>query len=93
MILTSTLQVLPIFMSCLPLKNDYLENRPVFRSVFHLVQSKPTVLGPYIDQLLGVFSYVLNPDGPDQLGDETRRGVLELVTMFNAPPTKFKPLD
>ena len=71
-------------MSCLPLKNDYLENRPVFRSVFHLVQSKPTVLGPYIDQLLGVFSYVLNPDGPDQLGDETRRGVLELVTMFNA---------
>ena len=71
-------------MSALPLKNDYLENRPVFRAVFHLVQSNPSTLGPYIDQLLSVFSYVLNPDGPDQLGDETRRGVLELVAMFNS---------
>ena len=71
-------------MSALPLKNDYLENRPVFRAVFHLVQSNPSVLGPYIDQLLSVFSHVLNPEGPDQLGEETRRGVLELVGLFNS---------
>ncbi|KAF8578209.1 ARM repeat-containing protein [Ramaria rubella] len=77
-------QVLPTFMAALPLKNDFLENRPVFRAVFHLVQSNPSALSPHIDHLLSVFSYVLNPESADQLGDETRTGVLELIASFNA---------
>ncbi|OBZ65245.1 putative importin subunit beta-4 [Grifola frondosa] len=34
-------QVLPVFFEALPLKNDFLENRPVFRAVFHLFKTNP----------------------------------------------------
>jgi importin-4 len=80
---TFMMQGLPILLSTLPLKNDFLENWPVFRAVFHLMQSRPSALAPYIDQLLSVLSYVLNPEGPDQLGNEMRQEVLELVGLFN----------
>jgi len=77
-------QVLPILIGCLPIKTDFLENRPIFRAIFHLVHTNAGVLAPYLDKLLNVFAYVLNPDGPDQLGNETRAGILELLMLFNS---------
>jgi importin-4 len=76
-------QVLPVIMASLPLRNDFLENRPVFRAIFHLFKVQPTVLAPHIDHLLSVFSHVLDPSGPDQLGDEVRAELLQLIAMLN----------
>ena len=62
-------QVLPVLIAALPLKNDHLENRPVFQAIFHLFRTSPQTLGPYLDQLLAVFAHVLNPAEPDQISD------------------------
>ncbi|KAH8108280.1 ARM repeat-containing protein [Phellopilus nigrolimitatus] len=83
--------VLPLIIDALPLKNDYLENRPVFRALFLLFHTQPGVLIQYIDQLLPVFAHVLDPNGPDQLGDETRTELLNLVGALNAEnPAKVR---
>ncbi|KIJ55832.1 hypothetical protein M422DRAFT_63753 [Sphaerobolus stellatus SS14] len=76
-------QVLPIWFGSMPLKNDFLENRPVFRAIFHLIQARSGDVAPYIDQILGLFAFVLNPDGPDMLGDESRRAIIEHVAVLN----------
>ncbi|TBU45281.1 ARM repeat-containing protein [Dichomitus squalens] len=76
-------QVLPVFLSALPLRNDYLENRPVFRAVFHLFNTQPAVLHPHLDKLLHVFAFVLDPTGPDQVGDEIRAEVINLIGLLN----------
>ncbi|GAV99757.1 armadillo-type protein [Lentinula edodes] len=84
-------QVLPVFVEALPLKNDYLENRPVFRAIFHLVQTNGAVLGPYMDQLLRVFAVVLDPNGPDQVGDDIRAELIQLIGVVNAQdPAKIQ---
>ena len=72
-------QVLPIFIGALPLTNDFLGNRPVFRALFHLFRVHPTALTLYIEKLLSVFGHVLDPSLPDQLGTESRS---ELVTLM-----------
>lgn len=77
-------QVLPVIVGILPLKNDFLENRPVFAALFHLFRTAPSVIAPYLDQLLLVFAHVLDPSGPDQLGDEVRAELIQLVRALNA---------
>ncbi|KXN86598.1 putative importin subunit beta-4 [Leucoagaricus sp. SymC.cos] len=77
-------QVLPTFFTALPLKNDYLENRPVFRAIFHLFRNNGAALLPYLDQLLQVFAVVLDPSQPDQVGDEIRRELISLLGALNA---------
>jgi len=77
-------QVLPILIGALPLKNDYLENRPVFRAIFHLFGTNPQSLHPYIDRLLPVFAHVLDPSGPDQVGDQTRAELIQFIGALNA---------
>lgn len=76
-------QVLPLWLSALPLKNDYLENRPVFRAIFHLFTNNSAVLLPHLDTLLGVFAVVLDPSQPDQVGDDIRPDLLNLIGMLN----------
>ncbi|KAI0774802.1 ARM repeat-containing protein [Trametes elegans] len=76
-------QVLPVFFDALPLRNDYLENRPVFRAIFHLFSTQPAVLAPYLDKLLHVFAFVLDPNGPDQVGDEIRAELIALLGLLN----------
>jgi len=76
-------QVLPVFVNALPLKNDYLENRPAFRAIFHLFRSHGSLLFPYMDHLLQVFALVLDPNGPDQVGDETRAELIQLIGALN----------
>ena len=77
-------QVLPIFVGALPLKNDYLENRPVFRAIFHLTRTNGAALGPHMDRLLQVFAHVLDPNSPDQTGDEIRAELIQLIGALNA---------
>ena len=76
-------QVLPVFLGALPLRNDYLENRPVFRAIFHLFKTQPAVLHPYLDKLLHVFAFVLDPTGPDQVGDEIRAELIALIGLLS----------
>ncbi|KAI0925226.1 hypothetical protein AcW1_007090 [Taiwanofungus camphoratus] len=77
-------QVLPVFFEALPLKNDYLENRPVFMAIFHLFRTNPAVLHPYMDRLLQVLAFVLDPTGPEQVGEDLRRELIRLVGALNA---------
>jgi hypothetical protein len=77
-------QVLPVLFGSLPLRNDLLENRPVFRAVLYLFQTQPEVLSPYLDGLLRVFEHVLDPGGPDQVGDEVRASLIELIGALNS---------
>ncbi|EPQ56762.1 ARM repeat-containing protein [Gloeophyllum trabeum ATCC 11539] len=72
-------QVLPIFIEALPLKNDTLENRPVFRAILHLFKTNPQVLHPYMDKLLAVFAYVLDPSRTEQVQEDTRAELIQLV--------------
>lgn len=84
-------QVLPVLFDALPLKNDFLENRPVFRAIFHLFHTNAQVLHPYLERLLQVFAFVLDPSGPDQIGDEIRAELINLVAMLNqADPGKVQ---
>jgi len=84
-------QVLPIFVNALPLKDDYLENRPVFRAIFHLTRTNPQALAPYMDKLLSVFATVLDPNGPDQVGDEIRADLIQLISHLNSQdPSKIQ---
>lgn len=76
-------QVLPVFISALPLKNDYLENRPVFRALFHLFRVNGAALYPYMDRLLAVFAHVLDPSAADQVGDEIRAELINLIVAIN----------
>ncbi|KAF8266131.1 ARM repeat-containing protein [Lactarius quietus] len=77
-------QVLPVLIGALPLQNDMLENRPVFRAVLFLFQTQPDVLSPYLDALLRIFGHVLDPSKPDQVGDEVRAGLIGLIAALNA---------
>ena len=76
-------QVLPVFLGALPLRNDYLENRPGIRAIFHLFKTPPAVLHPYLYQLLHVFAFVLDPTGPDQVGDEIRAELIALIGLLS----------
>ncbi|KAI0782615.1 ARM repeat-containing protein [Abortiporus biennis] len=83
--------VLPIFFDALPLKNDYLENRPVFRAIFHLFNTNAQVLQPYMDRILSVFAFVLDPSGPEMVGDEIRAELIRLIALLNqADPAKIQ---
>jgi len=73
-----------VLIGALPLQNDLLENRPVFRAVLFLFQTQPDVLSPYLDALLRVFAHVLDPNKSDQVGDEVRAGLIGLLGALNA---------
>ncbi|KAJ7224327.1 armadillo-type protein [Mycena pura] len=77
-------QVLPVLIGALPLQNDMLENRPVFRALFFLFRTNGAVLRPYIGSLLPVFAHVLDPNAPDQVGDEIRAELIQLIGALNA---------
>jgi importin-4 len=76
--------VLPVLIGALPLQKDMLENRPVFRALFHLFRTNPASLLPYIDRLLSVFAHVLDPSRPDEIGDEIRAELIALIGALNA---------
>ncbi|KAJ7043551.1 armadillo-type protein [Mycena alexandri] len=77
-------QVLPILVAALPLRNDLLENRPVFRALFYLFRTNGAALHPYVGNLLPVFAHVLDPSAADQLGDDIRAELFQLIGALNA---------
>jgi hypothetical protein len=77
-------QVLPILIASLPLRHDVLENRPIFRALFFLFRTNGAALHPYIGNLLPVFAHVLDPNAPDQIGDEIRAELIQLIGALNA---------
>lgn len=84
-------QVLPVFVEALPLKNDFLENRPVFHALFHLFRTNVHLLHPFMDRLLHVFAHVLGPNLVDQIGEQTRAELLQLIGALNAEdPAKVR---
>jgi hypothetical protein len=77
-------RVLPLFVDALPLQQDYLENKPVFRAIFHLYSTDAPAIAPYTEKLLPVFAVVLDPENDEQLTDDTRVPLLDLVRALNA---------
>jgi len=76
-------QVLPIFIDALPLKNDYLENRPVFRALFHLFRTNGAALYPFMERLLPVFTHVLDSSGEEQITEAIRTELIHLIALIN----------
>ena len=84
-------QVLPVLFSAVPLTQDHLENRPLFRTIFHLFKTQPQVLSPYLDNLISLFAYVLDPTAPDQIGDEVRAELIPLLAvLYREAPEKIR---
>jgi importin-4 len=77
-------QVLPVLFDALPLRHDFLENTPVFKAIFHLFRVNAQALHPFVDKLLGVFAHVLDPSAPEQITDEIRAELIQLVGALNA---------
>lgn len=78
-------------MGALPLKHDFLENRPVFRAIFHLFNINPDILAPHIDHLLAVFAFVLDPESIEMIGEETRAELIRVVKLLGGSvPDKVK---
>lgn len=76
-------QVLPVLIGALPLRHDFLENPPALKAIFHLFGTNPQALHPYSDRLLEVFRAVLEPAELDQINDETRARLIELIGALN----------
>ncbi len=77
--------------SVLPLRNDYLENRPVFQALLFLFKTQHTTIMPFIDQLLPVFAQVLDPNNDEQIEQEVRSELLQLVSALNTEiPAKIE---
>jgi hypothetical protein len=76
-------QVLPVFIGSLPLRHDFLENGPVFKAIFHLFQVNAQALHPYVDQLLAVFAHVLDPSVANQIEEDVRGQLIQLIGALN----------
>ncbi|KAL1684221.1 armadillo-type protein [Schizophyllum commune] len=78
-------QVLPVWIQSLPLKNDFQENAPVYRALFHLFRTNSAALQPYLDHLLQIFAYVLDPERTgEHLTEDVRSDMLQLIKALNA---------
>lgn len=62
-------QIFPIFVEQLPLKEDYVENKAVFRSILTLYQAGHVVLQPHIRTLLKVAISVLHEERAGSSGE------------------------
>jgi hypothetical protein len=78
-------------MTAVPTQEDPMENRPIFRAVFHLFRTNGQVLLPYLDHLLQAFGQVLDPSKPDRIGTEVRAELIQLIAAINAEnPAKIQ---
>ncbi|KAH9941479.1 ARM repeat-containing protein [Amylocystis lapponica] len=59
-------QVLPVFFDALPLKNDFLENRPVFQAIFHLFRNYGVVGEDIRGELIRLVG-LLNAEDPGKV--------------------------
>ena len=56
------LQVFPGLLLCLPLKEDFEENDPVYSCIIELFSDQHPLIRQYLPQLLAIFSQVLPSD-------------------------------
>ena len=56
------LQVFPGLLQCLPLKEDFEENDPVYSCIIELFSDQHPLIRQYLPQLLAIFSQVLPSD-------------------------------
>ncbi|XP_015437006.1 PREDICTED: importin-4 [Dufourea novaeangliae] len=70
-------QVFPIFVSQLPLKEDFEENKAVFRSILTLYQAGHSILQPHMHILLKVAVNVLYEESATD--DEAKSFVMEFI--------------
>lgn len=61
-----------------------VENGALFKAIFYLFQAYPQLVTPFLDQFLALFVKVLNPNMPDEIGDEIRAQLISLVRALNA---------
>lgn len=71
-------EVLPRLIQLLPLREDYEENKPVFRMIVKLYQANDPTVQQLTPQLMPIFEKVLSPP-EEQLEEETRSQLVELV--------------
>ncbi|KAG8982413.1 hypothetical protein FRB90_006820 [Tulasnella sp. 427] len=76
-------QVLPVLYTALPLRNDFLENAPVYRAIFHLFRNNSQLMMNYLNLLLPAFAAVLSPEEPEQLTPDIRAELVELIRHLN----------
>jgi hypothetical protein len=76
-------QVLPVLYSALPLTADFLENVPIYRSILQLFQTHHDFIMNYVDTLLPAFAVVLGPGNEEQLSQDVRDGLIQLVAHLN----------
>ncbi|XP_076749367.1 importin-4 [Xylocopa sonorina] len=70
-------QVFPIFVKQLPLKEDFEENKAVFKSILTLYEAGHSILRPYMDTLLRVAVSVLHEDRATD--DEAKSIIMEFI--------------
>ncbi|KAJ9106381.1 hypothetical protein QFC21_001527 [Naganishia friedmannii] len=72
-------QVLPVWFGGLPLTKDFIENKPVFDAIFLLFEQRQDLVQPHLPHLLALFGYMLQPQQQDQLTNETRQKLEQLL--------------
>ncbi len=75
--------MLPVLVDALPLRNDFIENRAVFASIFHLFRVNPSAISTLLDKLFPVFQYVLDSNSGEQIEENTRIELLQLISALN----------
>lgn len=81
-------QVFPGILQCLPLKEDFDENHPVYSCIIELFSDQHTLIRQFLPQLLAVFSQVL-PSGTLQEG--IRAGLISMVqSVQHQSPQRFQ---
>jgi hypothetical protein len=73
-------QVLPVLLRALPLKKDFVENKPVFDCIYSLFKSNNPVLGQHVAMLFPVFVHMLSLGADsDEMKPETHAQISEMV--------------
>ncbi|OZJ01999.1 hypothetical protein BZG36_04727 [Bifiguratus adelaidae] len=87
-------QVLPVFVTALPLKVDFQENEPVYQCIISLFQNNNSFCMSHIPSFLNIFQQVL-PD-ESQLQPATRQHLIDLKGRYSLELyifTMVHPLD
>ncbi|KAK1123971.1 hypothetical protein K0M31_006999 [Melipona bicolor] len=70
-------QIFPIFVKQLPLKEDFEENKAVFKSILTLYEAGHPILHPYMETLLGVAVSIIHENTATD--DEAKSIVMEFI--------------
>jgi len=72
-------QTLPALIHCLPLKQDFYENEPVYRCLCALINAGNPAVAPFLGTLRHLFVDIL-AEGPEKLKEQTRELIMLAAT-------------